>query len=46
MARHPEGAKRAARVILRREAPKGSLSRHGGKAFGWRAILSSLRASG
>jgi len=33
-------------VILRREAPKGSLSRHGRKSLGRTAILSSLRDSG
>jgi CheY-like chemotaxis protein len=33
-------------VILRRGAPKGSLSRHGRKSPGWTAILSSLRDSG
>ena len=33
--RHPERAERA----------KGSLSRHGSKSLGWKAILSSLRSS-
>jgi hypothetical protein len=34
------------RVILKREALKGSLSRQGRKSLGWTAILSSLRDSG
>jgi len=44
--RYPEESSDGPAVILRREAPKGSLSRHGRKSLGWIAILSSLRDSG